>query len=162
MRVKSVVVVNREQADTQAIYVDGALQWVASTAYAHEIIEAVGGPSVPFTLDFHSCDKPGPFDYPQRLDSAVGTRDFESGPIPPYYAKVIDVGPEGETNLVEVMPTHVAHQRLGLAPGMGYAPTDYKPFKGRAIIVNHPHGATIIEFNENGASSETISTLWHK
>lgn len=150
MAVKSVVVVNREQANTQAIYVDGGLQWIVSTAYAHDIIQAAGGPSVPFTLDFRSCDKPSQLDWPQRLDSAVGTRDFEAGPIPPYYAKVIDVGPEGETPCVEVMPTHVAAHRWqvdGLHSELKNA---------RAIFVVHPHGTTIIAFNENDVVAETI------
>jgi len=93
----------------------------------------------------------------ESTTKAAHSNDFESGPIPPYYAKVIDVGPEGETTSPSVMPTHVAMSLLGVAPNIGYAPTDYRPSDCRAIIINHLGGTTIITFNETGAVAETIT-----
>lgn len=83
------------------------------------------------------------------------TKDFESGPIPPHYAKVIDVGPEGETSSgAEVMPTHVAIHRLGISPEEMRQANPLSD--ARAIIIHHPWGITIITFNDHGATSETI------
>lgn len=75
---------------------------------------------------------------------------FESGPIPPHYAKVIDIGPEGETPNVEVMPTHVAAHRWQVDG-------PHSELKNaRSIFVVHPHGITIIRFNDHNAIAETI------
>lgn len=74
---------------------------------------------------------------------------IEAGAIPPNYAKVIDVGPEGETSGIEIMPIWSACAVLGLDDPSILG-------NGRLIIVNHPHGATIITFSDKGAASETI------
>jgi hypothetical protein len=77
--------------------------------------------------------------------------EFEAGPIPPSYAKVIDIGPDGETSGVEVMPAHVAGIQLGLGDNR------FAYRESRWIFVNHPHGITIIRLHQNGATSETIA-----
>lgn len=85
------------------------------------------------------------------MEATQALQDFEDGPIPHYYAKVIDVGPKGEISGVEVMPTHVAIHRLGIEP------EDYQMIHARAIIVNHPHGITIISLGDHDATSNEYS-----
>lgn len=77
-------------------------------------------------------------------------QEFEAGPIPPYYAKIINIGPEGELSEIEIMPKHIAAERLGTVL------SEHHPSDARTIIVYHHEGATIITFGDGDATSQTI------
>lgn len=88
-----------------------------------------------------------------RKEKSEGEKldEFAGGPIPIYYAKVIDVGPEGETDQPDVMPVHAAMEICGIPP------ETYSPPHGRSIVVRHPGGTTVIWWNELNAGSKTIT-----
>ncbi len=86
----------------------------------------------------------------EKVMRIMRIEEIEAGPIPPNYAKVIYVGPEGETPHVEVMPTHAAFNVWGIDR------SDCLPIKARTIFVVHPWGITIITFDDHGATSEML------
>lgn len=62
-----VVVAHDDASSHQAIYIDGKLHSQDSTIYAHDITDAVGGPSFPFTLEQRNYDDIGG-DWPKTLE----------------------------------------------------------------------------------------------
>lgn len=67
--VKSLAVVNRLcRRLSHAIYVDGEFYVSVDAVCAIDIMEAAGGPSVPFTLAIYNFDFPGHLDWPLSLD----------------------------------------------------------------------------------------------
>lgn len=74
-------------------------------------------------------------------------RAFERKSIPEGYCKVIHIGEDGETGLVEVMPERIACQQFGLEATQENA---------RSVIVVHPMGCTRITWTEYSATSEAF------
>lgn len=62
-----VVVAHDDASSHQAIYIDGKLHSQESTIYAHDITDAVGGPSFPFTLEQKNYDDIGG-DWPKTIE----------------------------------------------------------------------------------------------
>ncbi len=72
---------------------------------------------------------------------------FTEGSIPPGYAKVIDVGPEGETNEPRIMPADVACRDWSQP-----APKANQ----RVVIVSHPFGSTAIYWDDEEATVQSL------
>lgn len=67
-RIKRVVIANCCDTGSQACYIDGKLVGGQDTYYAIEIVEAVGGESVPFTLAQWNIED-APLNWPPSLDA---------------------------------------------------------------------------------------------
>ena len=72
-KIKSVVIANCCDTGAQACYIDGKLVAGQDTYYAIEIVEAVGGESVPCTLSQWNIDD-APLNWPPSLDALQGKR----------------------------------------------------------------------------------------
>ncbi len=72
--IKRVVVANCTESGEQALYVDGVLTSCDCTIYAIDIVQDVGGPGVPMTLEQLNLDSRGNR-WPQSIDELPPKND---------------------------------------------------------------------------------------
>lgn len=72
--IKKVIVAHCNASDSEAIYVDGVFETADDTIQAHDIVDAVGGVNVPFTLSEEKFDIT-PLAWPETIELLRDTAD---------------------------------------------------------------------------------------